>query len=117
VLETDGGEVIAEGAIPLGRATNNYAEYSALIAGLTEALARGIAEVEVLSDSELMCRQLNGEYRVRNAGLLPLYQQVCEMADRFRQVRFTHVRRHLNERADALANQGAALSARGTGRR
>ena len=113
VLTTETGDTIAEGAIPLGHATNNFAEYKALIAGLTEALARAIPTVEVFSDSELMCRQLNGQYRVKSEGLIPLYQEVRRLAAGFQIVKYTHVRRHLNERADALANEAAYLSARG----
>jgi ribonuclease HI len=89
----------------LGRTTNNAAEYLALVHGLEEALKAGVDELEVRMDSELVVRQLNGRYRVRNAELQRLFARVQELRRRFRKVTFTHVRRGENRRADQLANQ------------
>jgi len=88
----------------LGRATNNVAEYTGLIQALTKALELGAAEVRVLSDSELLVRQMNGEYRVRNEGLQPLYQQARELVKKIGQVSFEHVYREANAEADQLCN-------------
>ncbi len=89
----------------LGRATNNVAEYQALLHGLRFALAQGTREVAVLSDSELLVRQLGGRYRVKSPGLLPLYREAQELIARFERVRVEHVPRELNREADALANR------------
>ncbi len=89
----------------LGRATNNVAEYQALVHALRFALARGTREVAVLSDSELLVRQLEGRYRVKSPGLLPLYREARELIARFERVRIEHVPRERNREADALANR------------
>lgn len=89
----------------LGRATNNVAEYQALLHGLRFALARGAREVSVFSDSELLVRQLAGRYRVKNAGLLPLFQEARSLLARFEKARVSHVPREENREADALANE------------
>lgn len=91
----------------LGRMTNNQAEYTALVRALEHALELGEGyRVEVFSDSELMVKQVNGEYRVKNEELRPLYEQARKLCDRFRGgVRLFHVRREENARADALCNE------------
>ena len=89
----------------LGQATNNVAEYQALLHGLRFALERGASEVEVFSDSELLVRQLEGRYRVKNAGLLPLFREAQGLLSRFAKSRVSHVPREKNKEADALANQ------------
>jgi ribonuclease HI len=89
----------------LGRATNNVAEYQGLLHGLRWALARGASEVEVYSDSELLVRQLAGRYRVKNAGLQPLFREAQSLLARFARARVTHVPRERNREADALANR------------
>jgi ribonuclease HI len=89
----------------LGRATNNVAEYQALLHALRFALARGATAVEVFSDSELLVRQLEGRYRVKNAGLLPLHREAQSLLARFAKARLAHVRREQNREADALANR------------
>lgn len=106
----DDGTVLFEGGYFLGRRTNNYAEYQGLLRGLAKAADLNADTVRVYSDSELLVRQMNGEYRVRNAGLKPLFAQARQLCGRFRQVRFTHVRREQNTDADRLANQ--AMDAR-----
>lgn len=89
----------------LGKATNNVAEYQALLHGLRFALERGAREVEVFSDSELLVRQLEGRYRVKNPGLLPLFREAKALMARFERVRLAHVPREQNREADALANR------------
>lgn len=89
----------------LGRATNNVAEYQALLHGLRFALERGAREIEVYSDSELLVRQLAGRYRVKNPGLQPLFRQAGELLARFARSRVSHVPRERNREADALANR------------
>lgn len=99
--------LVAEGSIPLEPTTNNQAEYRALIAGLHEADARGFQYLAVRSDSELLCRQLNGSYRVRSEGLKKLYAWAKRLLGRFDTVRVQHVPREQNTEADRLAQQAA----------
>jgi ribonuclease HI len=87
----------------IGIATNNVAEYEALIRGLEEARALGAQDVEANMDSELLAKQLSGEYRVKHPGLQPLHHRVMELVAQFRRVTFSHVRRESNKRADKLA--------------
>jgi ribonuclease HI len=100
----DDGTIAAELHAFVGETTNNVAEYRGLIAALTWALEHGVRGLHVRSDSELLVRQLKGEYRVKNAGLQPLYQEACALAGRIGRVTFEHVRRELNKEADRLAN-------------
>ena len=106
VVVTAAGEPVAEIADYLGRATNNVAEYTALQVGLEKARELGARRIEIRSDSELMVRQVNGQYRVNNEGLLPLFREVAALLRRFEQVTVRHIPRERNRRADALANQG-----------
>ena len=101
------GQPPVEEAGCLGTMTNNQAEYTALVRALEHALRLGADQhVTVHSDSELMVKQMKGEYRVKDAGLRPLYKRACELRDRFTyRPRFVHVRRALNARADALCNE------------
>ena len=110
VITAADGAVLHEAGIYLGRATNNVAEYRGLLAGLQAAAAGGATDVEVVSDSELLVRQMTGEYRVKNPGLAPLAAEARRLAGRFTACTFRHVRRELNLRADHLVNQ--ALDAR-----
>lgn len=89
----------------LGTTTNNVAEYIALLTALEQAQAMNIGRLNVFSDSELMVRQMNGEYRVRDEKLVPLYEQVWQLASRLQKVTYTHVPRGRNKIADQLANQ------------
>jgi ribonuclease HI len=89
----------------LGITTNNVAEWRGLIAALEGALELGARRVEARMDSELVARQAVGRYRVKNEGLIPLYQELLALKPRFEQLIFAHVPRALNKRADALANQ------------
>jgi ribonuclease HI len=97
--------VIAEIAGALGRTTNNVAEYEGLLAGLRHAIDHGYRELRVRSDSLLLVQQMKGVYKVRHPGLEPPYQQAQRLASRLDRVVFEHVPRHLNARADTLANQ------------
>ena len=87
------------------------AEYRALIAGLEKALELGVTELDVVSDSELLVKQMLGEYKVKNRGLVPLSIEAAELARRIGRVRYTAVRREHNELADRLVNE--ALDAAG----
>lgn len=99
------GKVVAEAAKYLGVATNNQAEYTGIIAGLEKAHELGYNEVEARLDSELAVKQLNGEYRVKNAELAKLFLQIHNLKTHFRKITFTHVRREYNKLADALVNK------------
>jgi ribonuclease HI len=105
VLEAEDDTVLASDGQPIGVATNNVAEYRALVAGLERAAELGIDELEVVSDSELLVRQMRGEYRVKNQALQALNRQAAELAARFRRVVYTAVRREHNELADRLVNE------------
>lgn len=105
VLLGPDGEILSEGGRFLGTVTNNVAEYEALVAGLRVAAAAGCARVEVRSDSELLVRQMTGAYKVKNAGLKPLFSSACGLVATFDSVHFTHVRREENTEADRLANE------------
>ena len=105
VLETDDGTVLDARGETIGVATNNVAEYSALIAGLEAALARGVTELEVVSDSELVVKQMRGEYKVKNAALRELSVKASRLARELGSVTYTAVRRELNELADRLVNE------------
>jgi ribonuclease HI len=105
VIETEDGTVLAAHGETIGIATNNVAEYSALIAGLEKARELAVEEVEVVSDSELMVKQMTGEYRVKNEALQELWQRASRLARGFRDVSYTAVRREHNELADRLVNE------------
>ena len=105
VLETDDGTVLDARGETIGVATNNVAEYRALIAGLESALERGVDELDVVSDSELLVKQMTGEYRVKNEALIDLSLQASRLARRLGKVRYKAVRREHNELADRLVNE------------
>ncbi|HVL33134.1 MAG TPA: ribonuclease HI family protein [Actinomycetota bacterium] len=100
----DGSEIEGFGEV-IGRATNNVAEYSAVLRALQRSAELGARTVHVRSDSQLLIEQLKGNYKVRNAGLRVLYEQVRDAARRFEKVTYEHVRREHNVRADALVNE------------
>ena len=89
----------------IGKTTNNQAEYRAIIAALEEASRLGVKQVDIKMDSELVVRQINGEYRVKKATLKPLYQRVKQLQGQFEGCTLTHVPRQQNKEADNLANQ------------
>ena len=102
--------VLDDGAIvdlkdALGIATNNVAEYNGLLAALRWAVDHGVRALQVRADSELMVKQMNGVYRVKNPGLQPLYEEARALARQIGRVTFEHVRRELNKDADRLANE------------
>ncbi|NUR75874.1 MAG: ribonuclease HI family protein [Thermoleophilia bacterium] len=105
VLESEDGTVLAAEGEAIGTATNNIAEYSGLVAGLQRALELHVPEVEVVSDSELMVKQMRGEYRVKNEALRELYEQAVSLARRLGSVEYRHVKRAHNELADRLVNE------------
>jgi probable phosphoglycerate mutase len=105
VLETDDGTVLDARGEPIGVATNNVAEYRGLLAGLAAALERGVEELEVVSDSELVVKQMRGEYKVKNETLRDLVDDAQALESRFRRVTYTAVRREHNELADRLVNE------------
>jgi ribonuclease HI len=105
VLEAEDGTVLAAEAEAIGDATNNVAEYSGLVAGLRRALELHVPELEVVSDSELMVKQMRGEYRVKNEALRALFLEASRLARELGAVEFRHVRRAHNELADRLVNE------------
>ena len=105
VLEADDGTVLASHGETIGVATNNVAEYRALVAGLTRAVELGIDELEVVSDSELLVKQMRGEYRVKNEALRDLSLEAARLARRVGKVDYRHVLREHNELADRLVNE------------
>src|SRR5262245_32314865 len=105
VLETDDGTVLDARGEAIGRATNNVAEYSALVAGLRRAAELGVTELDVRSDSELMVKQMRGEYRVKKKELQDLFLDASRAAREIGGVTYTHVRREHNELADRLVNE------------
>lgn len=103
VLERPGQPIVEE-AIAIGTATNNVAEYTALVEGLALAAEFGVKKLQVFSDSELMVKQMNGEYRVKNPELLELYQEAKRRSVGFAKLTIAHVRREQNKRADRIGN-------------
>ena len=102
VIKRD-GKVVKEISKPIGQATNNIAEYSALIYALQEALILKANEVSVKSDSELMCQQVAGIYKVKHENIKPLFEQIKHLCSGFKSVKVVHVPREQNAAADRLA--------------
>jgi ribonuclease HI len=105
VLEADDGTVLAAHGEAIGVATNNVAEYRALVAGLERARDAGVHELEVVSDSELVVKQMRGEYKVKKAALRELSLEAARLAREIGAVRYTAVPREHNELADTLVNE------------
>jgi probable phosphoglycerate mutase len=105
VLETEDGSVLDARGETIGVATNNVAEYRALLAGLAKALELGIDEVDVVSDSELLVKQMQGEYRVKKLALIDLSLEAARLAREIGRVTYSAVRRTENELADRLVNE------------
>jgi ribonuclease HI len=105
VLLDPGGELVEEIGAYLGVATNNVAEWTALVLGLEAAAKRGIRRLGVRLDSELVVKQLRGEYRVKHAGLQPLYRRAQRLLRGFAEVEIRHVPRAQNALADRLVNR------------
>jgi ribonuclease HI/DNA-directed RNA polymerase subunit RPC12/RpoP len=104
VLSAEDGTPLVTLGQYIGRATNNVAEYMGLIVGLKEAQKLGATKIHVRGDSELIIKQMRGEYRVKNPGLKSLYDQACTLADQFDSIVYEHNLRHHNSIADRLAN-------------
>ena len=102
----DKGAVVNELSRYLGRTTNNVAEYEGLLMGLAALLQRGAKKIVVQSDSQLLVRQLNGEYRVKDEKLKVLFERAMRLLRQFEGYRIVHVRREMNKVADRLANRG-----------
>jgi len=111
VLETDDGTVLAAHGEAIGVATNNVAEYRALVEGLRKAVELHVGELEVVSDSELVVHQMREEWKIKNEALRTLWEEAQEIAAGIAKVRYTAVRREHNELADRLVNE--ALDAAG----
>jgi ribonuclease HI len=111
VLEAEDGTVLEARGESIGVATNNVAEYSALVAGLERAVEAGVDELEVVSDSELMVKQMRGEYKVKNRALQDLFLDASRLARAIRSVTYTAVRREHNELADSLVNEALDAAA------
>lgn len=111
VIATPDGEVLEERFEAIGPATNNVAEYRALLLGIERAQAFDASEVELVADSELVVRQVRGEYRVKDAGLRDLHAQAQAALAGFERWTLRHVRREENDRADALVNRALDAAA------
>jgi probable phosphoglycerate mutase len=105
VLEAEDGTVLAAEGQAIGVATNNVAEYSGLVAGLRKALELHVPDLEVVSDSELLVKQMRGEYRVKNEALRSLFLEASTLARSLANVEYRHVKRAHNELADRLVNE------------
>ena len=105
-IEAPDGAVVDELYGALGRATNNVAEYNGLLAALQWAIDHNERRIHIRADSELLVKQMRGEYKVRNAGLQPLYVRARLLAAELDVVKFEHVRREFNKEADRLSNIG-----------
>lgn len=105
VISAPDGAVLGEGAVPIGQATNNIAEYQGAISALEHAAQFGFKRVIVRSDSELMCKQIWGKYRIKTPHIVKLHIELRKVMEQFEKVTFECVPREHNERADALARQ------------
>jgi ribonuclease HI len=105
VIEASDGTVLAAEGEVIGVATNNVAEYRALLAGLERAAELGVTVLEVVSDSELLVKQMQGEYKVKNVALRELWDEAQRTAGRLGSVTYEAVRREHNELADRLVNE------------
>jgi ribonuclease HI len=105
VVSDSDGAVVDSVSQVIGRATNNVAEYRALILGIERATALGATELEIVGDSELVVKQMRGEYKVKNPDMKPLYADATAALDRLDRWSIRHVRRELNAEADRLVNE------------
>lgn len=105
VIRND-AKILVEVSDFIGKSTNNVAEYMAFIRGLEEAIDLGEKNIEVFADSELLVKQMNGEYKVKNAGLIPLFHHAKSLSRKFKHCRIYHTLREENKLADKLANRG-----------
>ena len=106
VILNDKGKVVHEISKYIGVVTNNVAEYEALLEALDYCVKKKLSPVEILADSQLMIRQLSGQYKVKHPNMIPLHQKAKEYMVHLKVIGFTHVLREFNKRADELANAG-----------
>ena len=100
---------IKDGSVFLGNQTNNFAEYMAVIFALTEVLGMGERECEVLTDSQLVCEQIKGNYKVTNENIFPLFTLAKKIIAQFNKFTITHIPREKNEEADKLSKKAAGF--------
>lgn len=100
------GRIVSEIADYIGHSTNNIAEYTACLRGITEALILGASDIELYADSELLIKQIRGEYKVKNEGLQPLHSQILGLAGKLKHFKAVHIAREKNKEADLLSNIG-----------
>lgn len=112
IVIKDGPKIIEEIGAYIGKTTNNIAEYMALIRGLEEVLIRGFKSASFFSDSELLVKQLNGEYKVKHENLIPLHYHILTLVDRMKDFSIKHLTRDKNAHADRMANEGIDLHGR-----
>lgn len=105
IINSEDGKVVAEISQFIGHATNNQAEYQALLAGLEKAVILGADTLDCFLDSELAVKQINREYKVKNKELAPLFLKVYNLTTKFKAIRFIHIPREQNKEADRLANE------------
>ena len=105
IKSADDGTVLQQAGVFLGTATNNVAEYTALVVGLKKAAVFEPQAVHFISDSELLVKQIKGIYRVKNPGLKPLYEEALSLIAGFKKFSIEHVKRALNKEADQMANR------------
>jgi ribonuclease HI len=116
-IESGDGTLVDELHGGLGIATNNVAEYNGLLAALQWAVAHRQPRLHIRADSELLVKQMRGEYKVKNPGLQPLYARARLLVGQLDHVKFEHVRRELNKEADRLSNLGMDAAERQLGKR
>ena len=104
VIKNEQGEVVFAGGLALGSTTNNFAEYQALLFGLMKAIELGIKDIECLLDSELVVKQLKGEYKVKDIHLKELHSKVLVLKSKFSQIVFSNIPRAKNKGADKIVN-------------
>lgn len=106
IVIKDNGKIVEQIGAYIGKTTNNVAEYMALVRGLEEVISRGYKQVSFISDSELLVKQMNGEYKVKNENLIPLHYHILELVRKLQSFSIKHVRRENNPEADKMANIG-----------
>lgn len=111
VVSSSEGEALEEHSERIGEATNNVAEYRAMLLGIARARALGASELELVGDSELVVRQVRGDYKVKNAGLQPLHAQTLAALEGFERWSIRHVPRQQNASADRLVNEALDAAA------
>jgi ribonuclease HI len=105
IIKDEAGNILDKISKRLGVTTNNQAEYQAIIVGLEKAIGLGAKNVRVMSDSELVVKQMNGHYKIKNTALRPLYQQVVQLTGSLESFSISYIPREQNAAADALANK------------